>query len=153
MLTALGGIDAARVLDLFAGSGALGIEAVSRGAATATFVELDEAAGRVLRTNLAALGLAAPVVRVRGGDALDALGRAVVDGDQFDLVLLDPPYADADALGRRLGPALDRVLEAGAWVVCESDRRSPIELDLPLERERRYGDTLIRIYRRGDRSR
>jgi len=152
MLTAAGALDAARVLDLFAGSGALGIEALSRGAATATFVELDEAARRVLEANLAALGLEAPVARVRAGDAIAWLAAAAGAGERFDLVLLDPPYALAAVLGPALGRPLDRVLEPGAWVVCESDRRSPLELELVLDRERRYGDTLIRIYRRGDRS-
>jgi 16S rRNA (guanine966-N2)-methyltransferase len=193
ILAAVGGLDGVRVLDLFAGSGALGIEAVSRGAAHATFVEIDDAARTVLRANLTALGLGAgrpagrdpagagvdgqpvaepgvdgrpvaepgvdgrpvaePVVRIRGGDALTALRSVETDGEHFDLVFVDPPYADAAELGRRLGPGLERVVADGGWVVCESDRRSPIELDLRLERERRYGDTLIRIYRRGDRSR
>jgi len=152
MLAALGGIDPAQVLDLFAGSGALGIEALSRGAGSATFVERHEPALEILRANLAVVGLGPPEVRVRAGDAVDALGWAVVDGEQFDLVFVDPPYADAAAVGRVIERGLLGVLAPGGLVVCESDRRSPIELDLPLERERRYGDTLIRIYRRGDRS-
>jgi 16S rRNA (guanine966-N2)-methyltransferase len=147
MLAALGGLDAARVLDLFAGSGALGIEALSRGAAAATFVERDDAARAVLRANLAALGLDGSLARVRAGDALAGLGAAAADGERFDLVLVDPPYADAAGLGPALGVGLDGVLESGGLVVCESDRRSPIELRLPVERERRYGDTLIRIHR------
>jgi 16S rRNA (guanine966-N2)-methyltransferase len=147
MLAALGGLDAARVLDLFAGSGGLGIEAVSRGASAATFVDRDEAARRVLRANLAALGLDGAVARVRGGDALAVLSALAGEGERFDLVLVDPPYAEAAELGPALAGGLDGVLEAGALVVCESDRRSPIDLKLPVERERRYGDTLIRIYR------
>jgi 16S rRNA (guanine966-N2)-methyltransferase len=147
MLTALGGLDAARVLDLFGGSGALGIEALSRGAAAVTFVERDDVARAVLRANLAALGLDASVARVRGGEALAVLAAVAGDGERFDLVLVDPPYADAAGLGVTLGAGLDGVLASGALVVCESDRRSPIDLKLPVERERRYGDTLIRIYR------
>jgi 16S rRNA (guanine966-N2)-methyltransferase len=153
MLAALGGLDGVRVLDLFAGSGALGIEAVSRGATHVTFVELDDPALTVLRANLAVLGLGPPVARVRAGDAVAALGAAGAAGDRFDLAFLDPPYADAAELGPVLDAALDSVLAGGALVVSESDRRSPLELELPLERERRYGDTVIRIYRRGDRSR
>lgn len=170
MLAAAGGIDGARVLDLFAGSGALGIEALSRGAAEATFVERDDVARAVLVANLEELGLrrgrgrrptaedttgegADRPVRVRGGDALAALESAGAESEHFDLVFVDPPYAEVAALWPALGGALLGVLESGATVVCESDRRSPFELDLVLERERRYGDTLIRIYRRGDRSR
>jgi 16S rRNA (guanine966-N2)-methyltransferase len=147
MLAAVGGIDAARVLDLFAGSGALGIEALSRGAAAATFVDHDEAARKVLRANLAALGLDGPLARVLGTDASAALGAAVREGERFDLVFVDPPYADAGRVGPLLGRRLVEILAPGALVVCESDRRSPVELDLASERERRYGDTLIRIYR------
>jgi 16S rRNA (guanine(966)-N(2))-methyltransferase RsmD len=153
MLASLGGLDAARVLDLFAGSGSLGIEALSRGAAAAIFVDHDPSAIEILRANLAGLGLGPPVARVRGGDALDALRAAGVAGDAFDLVFLDPPYAGAAELGGVLDVELEQVLADGGLVVCESDRRRPLELDLPVERERRYGDTLIRIYRRGDRSR
>jgi len=153
MLAALGGLDGWRVLDLFAGSGALGIEALSRGAGAVTFVELHEPARKVLKANLAALGLEGPEVRVRGGDALDALASAAAWGERFDLVLVDPPYAAAGVLGPALGRGLDGVLEPGGLVVCESGRRGPIDLGLPVERERRYGDTLIRIHRRGDRSR
>jgi 16S rRNA (guanine966-N2)-methyltransferase len=153
ILAAVGALDGARVLDLFAGSGALGIEAVSRGAAEVTFIESDSGARKVLRANLAGLGLDGPGVRVRGEEAVSGLRGAGDRGERFDLVFLDPPYAAAGELGPRLGRGLERVLEAGGWVVCESDRRSPVELELVLERERRYGDTLIRIYRRGDRSR
>ena len=90
---------------------------------------------------------------MRAADALTALESAAAQSERFDLVFVDPPYAEAAALGPMLDLALPGVLESGARVVCESDRRSPIELDMMLERERRYGDTLIRIYRRGDRSR
>jgi 16S rRNA G966 N2-methylase RsmD len=61
-------------------------------------------------------------------------------------VLLDPPYRDATVLGRELSQALPAVLAPDARVVAESDRRTPLELDLPVIRERRYGDTLIRIH-------
>jgi 16S rRNA (guanine966-N2)-methyltransferase len=148
MLTALGGLDGGQVLDLFAGSGALGIEALSRGAAGVMFVEHHEPTRRVLRSNLAGLGLEGPEVRVRGGDALAALDACRADGERFDLVLIDPPYAEAADLGPGLDRGLGGVLAPGGLVVCESDRRAPIGLELPVERERRYGDTLIRIHRR-----
>jgi 16S rRNA (guanine966-N2)-methyltransferase len=126
------------VLDLFAGSGALGIEALSRGAARATFVERAPAALRALRANLDALGLEADVRRV------DALRYVREADDAYDLVFLDPPYRDATRLGAQLH--LRPVLAPGARVVAESDRRAPLAIDLPLTFERRYGDTLIRIH-------
>jgi 16S rRNA (guanine966-N2)-methyltransferase len=133
----------ARVLDLFAGSGALGIEALSRGAAEATFVDSSPAAIRALRANLDALGGAA---EVRRQDARRFLVSASGAARQYDLVFLDPPYRLARRLGAELSTTLPGVLAPSAVVVAESDRRSPLELDLPLHDERRYGDTLIRIH-------
>ena len=131
------------MLDLFAGSGALGIEALSRGAAEATFVDSASAAIAVLRRNLDALGVEA---EVRPQDAFAYLRSASRDARQYDLVFLDPPYRHASALGPELSTALGPVLAPGARVVAESDRRAPLELDLTLLDERRYGDTLIRIH-------
>jgi 16S rRNA (guanine966-N2)-methyltransferase len=142
----LGPLDGARVLDLFAGSGALAIEALSRGAAAATLVERDARAVETIRANLAALGLGEEEARVVHAPARVALRDASAGGDAYDLVLLDPPYRDAPALGRELSEALPAVLAPAARVVAESDRRSPLALELPVLRERRYGDTLIRIH-------
>jgi 16S rRNA (guanine(966)-N(2))-methyltransferase RsmD len=136
-------VAGARVLDLFAGSGALGIEALSRGAGSAVFVDDAPAAIKAIRANLEALSLPADVRRT---DALRFLGAASGDGAQYDLVFLDPPYRLADTLADRLSEALPAVLAPGAVAVAESDRRAPLALDLPLFDERRYGDTLIRIY-------
>jgi 16S rRNA (guanine966-N2)-methyltransferase len=136
-------VEGARVLDLYAGSGALGIEALSRGAAAATFVERAPAALRVLRGNLAALGEDAEVVRA---DALAWLRAAPRRSRQYDLVLLDPPYREAATLGPALGAALPAVLADGALVVAESDHRAPLELGIPVIDDRRYGDTRIRIH-------
>jgi len=136
-------VEGRRVLDLFAGSGALGLEALSRGAAAATFVEQAAGAHRSIRANLDALGVRAELVRA---DALRWLGAARADGRQYDLAFLDPPYTRTGALGARLSVALPPVLAPGALVVAESGRRAPLELDLPVTDERRYGDTLIRIH-------
>jgi 16S rRNA (guanine966-N2)-methyltransferase len=133
----------ARVLDLFAGSGALGIEALSRGAQTVTFVDDAHAAIRAVQANLQALNAGAEVHRT---DALRFLGAASRSGAQYDLVFLDPPYRYAERLARPLSEAIPAVLAPGAVAVAESDRRAPLALDLPLHDERRYGDTLIRIY-------
>jgi 16S rRNA (guanine966-N2)-methyltransferase len=150
LFSMLGPLDGARVLDLFAGSGALGIEALSRGAASALLVERDDRAVAVIRANLAALGLAEPEARVTAGAARAALRNASARGDTYDLVLLDPPYANAAELGRELSVALGPILAPDARVVTESDRRAPLELSsLPLTHERRYGDTLIRIHAHG----
>jgi 16S rRNA (guanine966-N2)-methyltransferase len=136
-------VAGARVLDLFAGSGAMAIEAVSRGAADATLVDSSAASVAAIRRNLSALGVQA---EVRRQDALAYLRGASRDARQYDLVFLDPPYRHASALGRELSTALGPVLAAAARVVAESDRRAPLELNLPLLDERRYGDTLIRIH-------
>ena len=136
-------VSGARVLDLFAGSGALGIEALSRGAAPATFVHTAPAALRAIRANLDAIGATADV---RRADARRFLGSASAAARQYDLVFLDPPYRLAGRLGSELTAALPAVLAPGAAVVAESDRRAPLELGLPILDERRYGDTLIRIH-------
>jgi 16S rRNA (guanine966-N2)-methyltransferase len=136
-------VAGAGVLDLFAGSGALGLEALSRGAASATFVDRDPAAIRAVRANLDALGIAATV---RRADARAFLRTASSAACAYDVVFLDPPYKQAERLGEELSVTLPAVLAPGAVVVAESDRRSPLLLDLALLDERRYGDTLIRIH-------
>jgi 16S rRNA (guanine966-N2)-methyltransferase len=139
----LGSVDGDRALDLFAGSGALGIEALSRGVAEATLVDSSRAAIVAIERNLATLGLAGEVHRA---GALQFLERARNGARQYDLVFLDPPYRHASTLGGKLSTALAPVLAPDARVVTESDRRDPLELELPLTDERRYGDTLIRIH-------
>ncbi len=143
----LGDIEGARVLDLFAGTGALGIEALSRGAKRAVFVERERAAIEVLRGNLAALGLGGEEAQLRREDAELALRGARERKETYDLVLIDPPYGQALQLEPRLSEALAGVLAPRARVVLEHDRRSPLDLGLTLEKERRYGDTIIAIHR------
>lgn len=138
----LGPLDGARVLDLFAGSGALAIEALSRGAASAVLVESDPRAVAAIRRNLEPLGADA---EVRRSDALEFLGA--YDGAPFGLVLLDPPYSSGSRLSGGLGHRLPRVITQNARIVTESDKRNPLQLDLPLEDERTYGDTRIAIHR------
>jgi 16S rRNA (guanine966-N2)-methyltransferase len=134
----LGDIEGLRVLDLFAGTGALGIEALSRGAADATFVDTDPGA---VQRNLDAIGADAQVDR---GDALGWLAQAQT---RYDLVFADPPYSSAPSLGERLSELLPAVLSKNARIVTESDKRAPLDLGFPLEFERDYGDTRIRIHR------
>jgi 16S rRNA (guanine966-N2)-methyltransferase len=144
LFSVLGPLDGERVLDLYAGSGALGIEAVSRGAREATFVDSDPAAVRAVRENLERLGVEG--ARVFRADVPSFLRGAARHGDRWDLVLCDPPYRLAPRLGATLGPLLAPVLETGARIVCETSVKDPIRLDLPLTGERRYGDTALRLY-------
>jgi 16S rRNA (guanine966-N2)-methyltransferase len=146
LFSTLGPLDGEVVLDLFAGSGALAIEALSRGAGRALLVERDPRAAAVIRSNLDAIGVGESEARVVQAPAHAALRDARARGDTYDLVFLDPPYRSAATLGRELSEALDGLLAPGARVVSESDRRAPLELSLPLHYERRYGDTLIRIH-------
>jgi 16S rRNA (guanine966-N2)-methyltransferase len=146
LFSILGPLEGARVLDLFAGSGALGIEALSRGAAFAHFADSDRRAVAVVRANLEALGVDPSEARARVQSARTALRNARTAAEKYDLVFLDPPYRAAPGMGRELGEALAGVLARGARIVTESDRRAPLELPFDLTHERRYGDTLIRIH-------
>jgi 16S rRNA (guanine966-N2)-methyltransferase len=146
LFSMLGPIDGVSVLDLFAGTGALGIEALSRGAAKALFVERDAAAVAALKGNLTRLELAEPLVRVRVGDALSALRSARRAGETYDLVFVDPPYSHLRDSERELSALLPTVLAPGARVVVESDRRAPAELPLGVTQCKRYGDTTITIH-------
>jgi 16S rRNA (guanine(966)-N(2))-methyltransferase RsmD len=143
----LGGVEGARVLDLFAGAGGLGIEAISRGAAYAVFIERDERAVRALKDNLSSLELGAAQAEVRSREVLAALHTARKASETYDLVFIDPPYSRASDLGRELSLLLPPLLKVGARVVVECDRRAPLALQMQLERERTYGDTLISIHR------
>jgi 16S rRNA (guanine966-N2)-methyltransferase len=143
LFSILGDVSGARVLDLYAGSGALGIEALSRGAATATFVDSSQAAVTAIRHNLSELGLEAAVQR---RDALAFLA-APPSGDPYDLVFADPPYDSALHVASRLAEQLPPLLTADAVIVTESNKRAPLELPFPLLRERSYGDTRIAVHR------
>jgi len=144
LFSILADVEGARVLDLFAGSGALAIEALSRGAGSATFVDSSRAAVAAIHRNVDSLGIHA---EVRRQDVLKFLVGARGGTREYDLVFLDPPYRHATALGRELSAALMPVLAPDARVVAESDRRAPLELgQLRSLDERRYGDTLIGIY-------
>jgi 16S rRNA (guanine966-N2)-methyltransferase len=138
----LGDVEGARVLDLYAGSGALGIEALSRGAESALFVERDPRAVAAIERNLAAVGVEAPVARQ---DVLRFLARA--EGP-FDLVFCDPPYDSASRLAGPLAERLPALTPEGGRIVTESDKRNPLELPFPLLTERTYGDTRIAIHGR-----
>ena len=134
-----------RVLDLFAGSGALGIEALSRGAEFALFGESNSRAAACVRSNLELLGAGARG-RVMEADWKVVCGNLTRDGLLFDVVFVDPPWAETAAVGESLVELIGPILAEGARVVVESSSAEPMELTLPLLREKRYGDTLIRFY-------
>src|ERR1700693_3813824 len=137
------GIEGAHVLDLFAGSGALGIEALSRGAAGVTFVDHQARGLAILRQNLDVLGLKERSHVVRG-DVVRWLEASADRVMRAGLVFLDPPYDDN--VLERARRVLDRGLEA-AVVVAEHSRRHalPSLSRLELDRERRYGDTIVTV--------
>jgi 16S rRNA (guanine966-N2)-methyltransferase len=143
-------LEGARVLDLFAGSGAAGIEALSRGAAGVTFVEHDAGAARVIATNLARTHTGGPGVAVVREDALRWLQRAGAATGSFDIAIVDPPY-DRPALLVEALEALGPHLAAGARVVAKHFWRDAPPATVGLlasERERRFGDTALTFYRR-----
>jgi len=149
LFSILGPLEGLRVLDLFAGSGALGIEALSRGAASAVFVERRARAAAAISANLSTLGIEARVVH---GDALAFLRTRAAElragtTEPFDLVFLDPPYSSAPGSAGSFAELLPPVLSPHARIVTESDKRHPLELPLPLETERVYGDTRIAVHR------
>jgi 16S rRNA (guanine966-N2)-methyltransferase len=147
-------LPGARVLDLFAGSGAGGIEALSRGAAAAVFVELDPTAVKIIEANLRATGL-------KGGtramiipyDVAAFIGRQGDEHLAFDLALLDPPYADTGLRDRALawlgGPGAPLTPNARVVVKHFWRDRPPAAVGLlASERERRFGETALTFYRR-----
>jgi 16S rRNA (guanine966-N2)-methyltransferase len=150
MFSMIGPVDGTRVIDLYAGSGALAIEALSRGAVAAVLVERARAALVALRQNLAALGLdsqatilAADVERSRS---------AIVSHGPYDLLLVDPPYEEVTT-GRATRMVSELIAAgaaaAGAIIVLEhGSSDSPPEISgAALDRSRRYGDTVVSLYR------
>ncbi len=151
----LGELDGVRALDLFAGSGALGIEALSRGAAQAVFVERSAPVAELLRANLVDLGVRERA-KVVHGEAAGVVRRLAAAGERFDLALLDPPYAELGAMARALRAlATSGILAPRATVVVEASRRhapQPVEGLVPVD-ERRYGDTVIHRFEHGSGTR
>jgi 16S rRNA (guanine(966)-N(2))-methyltransferase RsmD len=140
----LGDLDGARVLDLFAGSGALGIEALSRGADRVLCVDVAQRSVRCLERNLSSLGIEERIDVMRR-DARGALRRLAESGERFDLVLMDPPYESPELSLCLAALAESGLLVPGATVVVETAKRhavSPVA-GLQLESERTYGDTAV----------
>jgi len=141
-------IRGARVLDLFAGAGTLGIEALSRGAASATFVERDRACANIVAENLAATGFAQQG-DVASADAIDWLRAHAGDLATYNLLLLDPPYRDGGAVIGTLQALDQAALREEALVVVEHHRDQPLPslLHLAHVRDRGYGTTRLTFFR------
>lgn len=149
-----GGIDGARVLDAFGGSGAMGIEMLSRGAAFAAFFDIDRQAAALIRRNLEALRADRSSYRVTTGDVLAAAARGRVPGGPFDAVVIDPPYALGPAPAEELLGALAAhgLLAPGAIALFEhrSDMPGARPAGFELLREKRYGSTTVDVLARLD---
>jgi 16S rRNA (guanine966-N2)-methyltransferase len=144
IFSALGDVTSARVLDLYCGTGALAIEALSRGAARATLVDRDI---RPALGNVERLGLGDRVELVRADAARWTASATGGKGPRFDLVFLDAPYKLADRVGRELDTHLPELVAAGGRLVVESGARRRLEVSslAPL-RQRRYGGTDVSFY-------
>jgi 16S rRNA (guanine966-N2)-methyltransferase len=142
-------VPGARTLDLFAGSGALGLEALSRGAVAATFVDRDAAAAAAIRDNLRRTRLGPGEVVT--ADALRFLERRIPDEDRFDLVFVDPPYDVGASEIERVLEGVASALPARGWTVAltRGNRTSThvIPVDWAVARRLRYGDSLVFLYR------
>jgi len=146
LFSIIGPVEDARVLDLFAGSGALGLEALSRGASSCVFVERDRQAARVIQSNLEKLRLTGAVVVTE--DAAAALRAERDRGRRYDLVLADPPYEDWLADEMVLAKLLPSVLADDGLVVVETSERVEPDLPLDLVTTRRYGSARITVFSR-----
>jgi len=143
----VGPVDGARVLDLFAGSGAVGIEALSRGAESAVFVEQDSEAVRTIERNLDRLRLTG--ARVVRGDVVRTIAQEAIAGAKYDLVLVDPPYGMLIEIQPRLARHLPPLLAADGLLVLETDARTEPELPLPVRTSRKYGQTRVTLFEAG----
>ena len=142
-----GSLEGVRVLDLFAGSGALGIEALSRGAAQATFVERDPAAVKILKDNLARLGLTARA-RVMAEDAVRAVSLLAPAGERFDAAFLDPPYGAPEAAEALAALAKHGLVRPGGALILEhsSTDEPPTDPAWRRDRTRAYGTVSLTVY-------
>ena len=144
MFNLIGPVDGADVLDLFAGTGALGLEALSRGAASAVFVDSDRVAADTVLRNLEKLDL--EVARVYREDAARRLATDAAAGRRYDLVLVDPPYRMLSKFQPTLATHLPSVVAPDGLVVVESEAKEEPELPLPLRTSRRYGSTRVSLF-------
>ncbi|MEP7225137.1 MAG: 16S rRNA (guanine(966)-N(2))-methyltransferase RsmD [Actinomycetota bacterium] len=142
----VGPVDGAKVLDVFAGSGAMGLEALSRGATRCVFVESDKAACKVMQRNLEKLRLTGAIVLCQ--EATRALREEAARQRTYDLVLVDAPYEDWERYVTPLGELLPELLADDGLAVVETSSRTEPELPLDLVTTRRYGSARITVFSR-----
>lgn len=140
----IGPVDGARVLDLYAGSGGMGLEALSRGATQVVFVEDDHAACRAIERNLDKLALTG--AELVHADVRRALAAAAAALRRYDLILVDPPYDDYPAMQPVLARYLPPILAEEGLVVVETAARVEPELPLSLRTSRRYGSVRLTLF-------
>lgn len=147
----LGDISGQKVLELFAGSGAFGIEALSRGAREATFIDNDFRCLETIRANLESLGISHSQYDIIKANAMSVLSRIEREEEKFDLIFLDPPYYKN--LARKCLIKIDAydILSQIGTIVVEHFKKDSLVVELnsiAFEKEKRYGDTLISIFRK-----
>lgn len=137
-------LPGARILDLFAGSGSLGLESLSRGAECAVFVERSRHAAAVIQTNVEAVGLGGTVMRATTANAVETMVG------EFDIIFVDPPYADDDKTVTSVLESLTPLMAAGGIVVVHRQARSTFDVPdfLTCTEQRRYGDAVVTMMER-----
>jgi 16S rRNA (guanine966-N2)-methyltransferase len=149
--------EQARVLEVFAGTGALGLECLSRGAASATFVELSAKHARIMEANAKSIGVPLGHAQFKTMDAFVALGQLRGNGAKFDLIMADPPYGDKN-IGKRSesfaqqlldDDNLPALLDSGGLFVLGHTKRDTLEYPPPWDQKKtlKHGDTLIELLR------
>lgn len=149
--------EQARVLEVFAGTGALGLECLSRGAASATFVELSAKHARIMEANAKSIGVPLGHAQFKTMDAFVALGQLRGNGAKFDLIMADPPYGDKN-IGKRSesfaqqlldDDNLPALLDSGGLFVLGHTKRDTLEFPPPWDQKKtlKHGDTLIELLR------
>lgn len=147
----LGGVENKKVLDLFAGSGAFGLEALSRGAAHTTFVENNSRCLKTIEENIESLNIPDSRCDIVRGSVFDVLPRLEKEGNRYDIIFLDPPYHKELAKNCLLNINYYDILSRLGLVVAEHFRKDSLETDLStleILTERKYGDTVITIFRK-----
>lgn len=147
------GIAGTNILDLFAGSGALGLEALSRGASSCIFVDNNRSCIKAIKNNLEALGLSSNKdIVIITSDAIRAISKLAKSGDKFDLIFLDPPYYKSLAKKSLFSLGSCDILTKSGVAIAEHSKHDEVPSsvgELKLYRSARYGDTQISFYRKG----